>query len=79
MAFIFKLRFESSVISYGSQTELLTYNSYYRFESSVISYGSQTRIFCANRTLQFESSVISYGSQTHKPSKRYNCWGLRVV
>ena len=64
VAFIFKLRFESSVISYGSQTELLTYNSYYRFESSVISYGSQTHKPSKRYNCWFESSVISYGSQT---------------
>ena len=42
VAFIFKLRFESSVISYGSQTtaDLGFINA--PFESSVISYGSQT-------------------------------------
>ena len=36
--------FESSVISYGSQTELYQQDSYPLFESSVISYGSQTII-----------------------------------
>ena len=58
------LRFENSVISYGSQTEsapkLLTDG----FENSVISYGSQTNkmiIWCCRA---FENSVISYGSQT---------------
>ncbi len=39
---ILKLRFESSVISYGNQTkdELVLYMDV--FESSVISYGNQT-------------------------------------
>ena len=34
--------FESSVISYGSQTEINKLNEELGFESSVISYGSQT-------------------------------------
>ena len=34
--------FESSVISYGSQTELAELIVAIQFESSVISYGSQT-------------------------------------
>jgi len=42
VAFIFKLRFESSVISYGSQTKYLENVAKGMFESSVISYGSQT-------------------------------------
>ena len=64
VAFIFKLRFESSVISYGSQTRTKRKERQSKFESSVISYGSQTfRNFTINYGL-FESSVISYGSQT---------------
>ncbi len=35
--------FESSVISYGSQTYILTVELGWGFESSVISYGSQTK------------------------------------
>ena len=42
VAFIFKLRFESSVISYGSQTCWFPDECSLWFESSVISYGSQT-------------------------------------
>ena len=42
VAFIFKLRFESSVISYGSQTLADCFKISCTFESSVISYGSQT-------------------------------------
>ena len=40
----FRLRaeFESSVISYGSQTRINLYRLSIVFESSVISYGSQT-------------------------------------
>ena len=59
-----KLRFESSVISYGSQTDLLDTVLPRQFESSVISYGSQTEICGRIRERLFESSVISYGSQT---------------
>lgn len=40
--FPLNLRFESSVISYGSQTQKWLQNCVARFESSVISYGSQT-------------------------------------
>ena len=42
VAFIRKLRFESSVISYGCQTRIASENLANRFESSVISYGCQT-------------------------------------
>ena len=35
--------FESSVISYGSQTKDYQLQALQEFESSVISYGSQTR------------------------------------
>ena len=38
-----KLRFESSVISYGSQAYADTCYSVHGFESSVISYGSQAK------------------------------------
>ena len=36
------MKFESSVISYGSQTETISVTLTEVFESSVISYGSQT-------------------------------------
>ena len=39
------MRFESSVISYGSQTQIPGYAAILLFESSVISYGSQTVVF----------------------------------
>ena len=42
VAFIRKLRFESSVISYGCQTTTVNNLSVELFESSVISYGCQT-------------------------------------
>ena len=56
--------FESSVISYGSQTMTSSHESCGEFESSVISYGSQTLPFVRFICHMFESSVISYGSQT---------------
>ena len=43
VAFIRKLRFESSVISYGCQTHLSLTVTVVWFESSVISYGCQTQ------------------------------------
>ena len=64
VAFIRKLRFESSVISYGCQTLLQSRSKESWFESSVISYGCQTvKEYNINKRL-FESSVISYGCQT---------------
>ena len=64
VTFTRKLRFESSVISYGSQTAIKKDGQITGFESSVISYGSQTKgCLHISKTL-FESSVISYGSQT---------------
>lgn len=44
MSFTLKLRFESSVISYGSKT--ITLDEWYsdEFESGVISYGSKTEM-----------------------------------
>ena len=58
------LRFESSVILYGSQTHALIAQADGAFESSVILYGSQTYITWCWRNDWFESSVILYGSQT---------------
>ena len=58
--------FESSVISYGSQTSLVRSATSLMFESSVISYGSQTFRDDVWKERKFESSVISYGSQTSK-------------
>ena len=57
-------KFESSVISYGSQTIKTSITRARGFESSVISYGSQTSCVTKAWPLAFESSVISYGSQT---------------
>ena len=59
-----KLRFESSVISYGNQTVVLSCQCVPTFESSVISYGNQTHANPKKDEDQFESSVISYGNQT---------------
>ena len=64
VTFTRKLRFESSVISYGSQTRMLINVNQVVFESSVISYGSQTNLMLRLMSTVFESSVISYGSQT---------------
>ena len=64
VTFTRKLRFESSVISYGSQTLKYLLNLKHLFESSVISYGSQTNLMLRLMSTVFESSVISYGSQT---------------
>ena len=64
VAFIRKLRFESSVISYGCQTIGVMPITQDGFESSVISYGCQTRARIFAVVTEFESSVISYGCQT---------------
>ncbi len=65
--FIVACSFESSVISYGSQTLVMKDYLVEMFESSVISYGSQTAESFSMGALEFESSVISYGSQTTMP------------
>lgn len=62
VTFTRKLRFESSVISYGSQTFLKTPQVKHTFESSVILYGSQTFLACIGSHFSFESSVIPYDS-----------------
>ena len=64
VAFIRKLRFESSVISYGCQTISPPTSAREAFESSVISYGCQTYKVWQKILVGFESSVISYGCQT---------------
>ena len=56
--------FESSVISYGSETRRDAGQLHRKFESSVISYGSETATSCGISDRSFESSVISYGSET---------------
>ena len=66
VAFIRKLRFESSVISYGCQTKFAWNIRHNAFESSVISYGCQTALNAVKEIGEFESSVISYGCQTSR-------------
>ena len=66
VAFIRKLRFESSVISYGCQTAVRFRPGIPQFESSVISYGCQTNFIVSGDACGFESSVISYGCQTER-------------
>ena len=60
---IYDLRFESSVISYGSEARKAGGNGPPSFESSVISYGSEAPAACFFTFTLFESSVISYGSE----------------
>ena len=57
------LRFESSVILYGSQAQSHVPRLVCLFESSVILYGSQAFPDADLSVLSFESSVILYGSQ----------------
>ena len=66
LPYFYNLRFESSVISYGSKTNMLKLKIFRWFESSVISYGSKTKKDISERVELFESSVISYGSK-HLP------------
>ena len=74
------MKFESSVISYGSQTYVGFLCVYCTFESSVISYGSQTDTGSLSVRPSFESSVISYGSQTHCPmEKNHYMFESRVI
>ena len=42
LPYFYNLRFESSVISYGSKTFTNLHTLFFPFESSVISYGSKT-------------------------------------
>ena len=60
---IWSLRFESSVISYGSEAIFDVSKSSRLFESSVISYGSEAYLMLSRLCILFESSVISYGSE----------------
>ena len=56
-------KFESSVISYGSEAGTLSTDNTTGFESSVISYGSEAPAGNITKMSSFESSVISYGSE----------------
>ena len=73
------LRFESSVISFGSKTKSLISSVSGLFESSVISFGSKTMQAIRRLVTSFESSVISFGSKTAMDELRAMIGGLRVV
>ena len=60
---VVSLRFESSVILYGSETEVFPVFLPFLFESSVILYGSERRHPLQKLLPVFESSVILYGSE----------------
>ena len=72
------LRFESSVISFGSKTSTFVLKTPPGFESSVISFGSKTFYAAEFGPFKFESSVISFGSKTILPAGVLRN-GLRVV
>ena len=74
----YNLKFESSVISFGSKTKLYIDISSEEFESSVISFGSKTFYAAEFGPFKFESSVISFGSKTILPAGVLRN-GLRVV
>ncbi len=67
MALLSNLRFESSVISYGSEPYAPSVKRTRSFESSVISYGGETIRHGQEHEPPFESSVISYGSEPGLP------------
>ena len=58
------LRFESDVISDGTQTKRIAWNNFIQFESDVISDGTQTYKVFLMAHHEFESDVISDGTQT---------------
>ena len=58
------MRFESDVISDGTQTQASVRYNYILFESDVISDGTQTFVIRKQRSISFESDVISDGTQT---------------
>ena len=61
---ITKVKFESSVNSYGRKTTPIFYRLCCQFESSVNSYGRKTCRTVCLACLLFESSVNSYGRKT---------------
>ena len=72
------MRFESSVNSDGTQTNIAFILKHHLFESSVNSDGTQTACDKSAYWLAFESSVNSDGTQTQQYSQRHkHC--LRVV
>ncbi len=52
------LRFENSVILYGTQTAICYVTILSEFENSVILYGTQTVTVCGQIDYLFENSVI---------------------
>ena len=58
------MRFESDVISDGTQTDNHRMKKFVKFESDVISDGTQTWCFARRYIPTFESDVISDGTQT---------------
>ena len=58
------LKFESDVISDGTQTPYIGIGRIHLFESDVISDGTQTFLHFFFHDFQFESDVISDGTQT---------------
>lgn len=58
------MRFESDVISDGTQTSSISNNEQESFESDVISDGTQTGKDEIIKLPWFESDVISVGTQT---------------
>ena len=72
------MRFESDVISDGTQTCIRQLLAVPLFESDVISDGTQTRSRRLINHNLFESDVISDGTQTHLSTCGYR-HGLRVM
>ena len=64
-------RFESDVISDGTQTMVSDAKIIVRFESDVISDGTQTHRRLHSAAAQFESDVISDGTQTISSKLRH--------
>ena len=72
------MRFESDVISDGTQTYSLTTSKLQKFESDVISDGTQTLTLFRVMLSPFESDVISDGTQTNHVNSR-TTKSLRVM
>ena len=72
------MRFESDVISDGTQTVPADEQQSTMFESDVISDGTQTAAWRKPFTSSFESDVISDGTQTNADIFRTSK-GLRVM
>ena len=63
-------KFESGVVSYGSQAQKQAYFRVVWFESGVVSYGSQALMERCHHSTEFESGVVSYGSQANRRTSR---------